>query len=156
LCPPAEYYEGHSHDDNRHPWAGKTFEDVLDEIPDETARKYVVVAARSDLATEPHLTNALNGLKNVLMDDPRYLRLYPIAGGIERLIDRLRERLTARVFLECPVVRVAGNGDGGYRLTTRRNGQSEDQDFDLVILALPNYWLQRLDWGGRALRQAMQ
>src|SRR5262245_55773210 len=85
LCSPAEYYEGHCHDDNRHPWAGKTFEEVLDEIPDETARKYVMVAARSDLATEPHLTNALNGLKNVLMDDPRYLRLYSIEGGIERL-----------------------------------------------------------------------
>src|SRR5262245_11127519 len=63
LCGPADYYEGHWQDDNQHPWAGKTFRQVLDEIPDETARKYVEVAARSDLATEPHLTNALNGLK---------------------------------------------------------------------------------------------
>ena len=95
MCSPVDYYEGHPHDDNRHAWASKTFADVLDEIPDENARKYIAVAAHSDAATEPHLTSALNGLKNVLMDDPRYLRLYSIVGGIERIIDGLRERIVA-------------------------------------------------------------
>jgi SAM-dependent methyltransferase/predicted NAD/FAD-dependent oxidoreductase len=156
LCPPADYYEGHWQDDNRHPWADKTFRDVLDDIPDEAARRYVEVAVRSDLATEPHRTSALNGLKNVLMDDPRYLRLFSIRGGIERLTDELAKRLTARVVLESPVTRVAANGDGAYRVTTRRDGRFEEHDFDLVILALPNYWLQRLDWGSRELRLAMQ
>jgi SAM-dependent methyltransferase len=156
LCSRADYYEGHSHDDNRHPWAGKSFADVLDEIPDEAARKYIAVVARSDLATEPHLTSALNGLKNVLMDEAGYLRLYSIVGGIERLIDGLKGRISADVRLQCPIVSLSGAPDGGYRLRARHRGAYEDHAFDMVVLALPNYWLQRLEWGGRDLRLAME
>ena len=156
LCSRAEYYEGHPHDDNRHPWANKTFAEILDEIPDENARKYIAVAARSDLATEPHLTTALNGLKNVLMDDSRYLRLYSIVGGIERLIDGLKERITADVRLRSPVVSFAREPGGTYRLRVRSQGGYEDHPFDMVVFALPNYWLQRLEWGSRELRMAME
>src|SRR5205823_5407841 len=111
LCSRAEYYEGHPHDDNRHSWASKTFADVLDEIPCEDAREFIAVMARSDLATEPHLTSALNGLKNVLMDEPGYLRLYSIVGGIERLIDGLAGRLAAEVRLQSPAVSLSGSPD---------------------------------------------
>jgi monoamine oxidase len=156
LCTPEDYYEGHSQDDNKHPWANRTFKDVLDEIPDEIARRYVEVAARSDVATESHKTNALDGLKNVLMDDPRYLRLYSIVGGIQRLTDELASRLKCPVLLETPATRIARNSDGTYRLTVRSKGRFEEHDFDLVVLALPNYWLQCLDWGSRELRLAMQ
>lgn len=156
LCSPDDYYEGHWQDDNNHPWGNKTFRAVLDEIPDETARKYIEVAVRSDVATEPHLTSALNGLKNVLMDDPRYLRLYSIEGGIQRLTDALADRIKSPVLLESPVVRIGKNADGTYHLTCRRFGAFRDYDFDLVIIALPNYWLQCLDWGSRDLRVAMQ
>src|SRR5262249_9068052 len=148
--------EGHSQDDNRHPWANKTFADVLDAIDDETARKYIMVAARSDIATEPHLTSALNGLKNVLMDDPRYLRLYSIAGGIEQLVSALKEKLSADVHLGSPVVGLFVDSDGMYRLRVRSQGRLEDHRFDQVVLALPNYWLQRLEWGDRAIRLAME
>jgi monoamine oxidase/SAM-dependent methyltransferase len=162
LCPPENYYEGHWQDDNEHPWADRTFREVLDEIPDETARKYVEVAARSDTATEPHLTTALNGLKNVLMDDPRYLRLYSIVGGIESLTRGLEQRIGATVRLECPVVRVdrvgtlSGDRAPTYRLTVRHQGHLETHDFDLVVFALPNYWLSRLEWDDRDLRLTMQ
>src|SRR5271168_2142584 len=44
LCSPADYYEGHWQDDNQNPWANKTFREVLDEVPDDVARKYVEVA----------------------------------------------------------------------------------------------------------------
>lgn len=156
LCPPAEYYEGHWQDDNQHPWTGKTFRQVLDEIPDDMARRYIEVAVRSDIATEPHRTSALNGLKNVLMDDPDYLRLYSIEGGIQRLVDGIAQKLTSQVQLECPVVGVAKNAEGTYRLTTRRQGRHETHDFDQVVLALPNYWLGRMEWGTTQLRIAMQ
>jgi protoporphyrinogen oxidase/SAM-dependent methyltransferase len=169
LCTPEDYYEGHWQDDNSHPWSDKTFAQVLDEIPDEVARKYIEVAARSDVATESHLTSALNGLKNVLMDDPRYLRLYSIEGGIQRLTDAVASQLKSPVHLESAVVRVAKNDDGTYRLTARRpclpspagrgvggEGTFVDDDFDMVIMALPNYWLQRVEWGSRDLRLAMQ
>jgi SAM-dependent methyltransferase len=156
LCSRAAYYEGDPHEDNRHSWANKTFADVLDEIPDENARKYIAVAARSDVGTEPHLTSALNGLKNILMDDPRYLRLYSIVGGIERLIDGLKERLVAEVRLRSPVVSLSRDPDGSYRLRTRFRGSYQEHQFDMVVFALPNYWLQRLEWGSRELRQAME
>jgi monoamine oxidase/SAM-dependent methyltransferase len=156
LCSRTDYYEGHSHDDNRHPWAHLTFADVLDQIADENARKYIMTAARSDVATEPHLTSALNGLKNVLMDDDRYIRLYAIAGGIERLIDALKQRIKAEVRLRRPVVSLSRNSDGRYRLKTRFQGGIEDDEFDMVVMALPNYWLGRIEWGSRQLRQAME
>jgi SAM-dependent methyltransferase len=156
LCAPAQYYEGHWQDDNCHPWADKTFREVLDEISDPMARKYVEVAVRSDVASEPHVTSALNGLKNVLMDDPAYLRLYSIEGGIQRLVDSLAAGLASRVILESPAVRVAKNADHSYRVTIRREGRFEEHDFDMVVLALPNYWLQRLDCQGEDLRRAMQ
>jgi len=53
------YYECHWLDDNKHPWSHKTFREILDNIPDEIARKYIEVRVRSDVATEPHQTNAL-------------------------------------------------------------------------------------------------
>ena len=155
LCSPAEYYEGHPHDDNRHSWASKTFADVLDEIPDENARKYIAIAAHSDLATEPHLTSALNGLKNVVMDDPRYLRLYSIGGGIERLIDGLKERIVADVCLRSPIVAVSRAADGTYRLRSLERRRPATI-FDMVVFALPNYWLCVFEWGQRELRRAME
>ena len=89
LCSPADYYEGHP--TRRQPT--RLGRQDLRRRPRRDsrrgARKYIAVAVHSDLATEPRLTSALNGLKNVLMDDPRYLRLYSIVGGIERLIDGL-------------------------------------------------------------------
>src|SRR5262249_41850747 len=155
LCPPADYYEGHWQDDNQHPWANRTFREVLDEIPDEIARKYIEVACRSDVATEPHLTSALNGLKNVLMDDPRYLRLYSVVGGIGRLVEEVAKRIKSPILLESPVTTLA-RPDAGYRITPRRGGKVEQHDFDMVIMALPNYWLQRIEWGSRDLRMGMQ
>ena len=65
LYSSSDYYEGHVAVDRQHPWAHRTFREVLNKIPDENARRYVETAVRSDTATEPHLTSALNGLKNV-------------------------------------------------------------------------------------------
>ncbi|WP_204268084.1 hypothetical protein, partial [Escherichia coli] len=78
---------------------------------DETARRYIEVAARSDVATEAQLTNALNGLKNILMDDPKYLRLYSIVGGNDQLIEGLKKRISAKVMLQSRVAKIARNED---------------------------------------------
>jgi protoporphyrinogen oxidase/SAM-dependent methyltransferase len=156
LFPPSFWYDGYWQDDNSHPWANRTYREVLDEIPDEIARRYVEVEAHSDLATEPHLTTALTGLKNILMDNPKYLRNYSIKGGIERFVTELRKQLTSEIVLNSPVVRVGRTSEGNYRVTTRRNHRFEDYEFDLVVMALPNYWLSRVEWEGRELRLAMQ
>jgi SAM-dependent methyltransferase len=39
---------------------------------------------------------------------------------------------------------------------TRRNHRLEEHEFDLVVMALPNYWLSRIEWEGHELRLAMQ
>ena len=152
-----DYYECHWLDDNKHPWSRKTFREILDTIPDEIARKYIEVGVRSDVATEPHLTNALNGLKNILMDEEAYLRTYSIKGGNERLLEALARRLkTTKFVLETAVTHVGKTAKGKYRITTRHKGSNKNQEFDIVVMAMPNYWLARLDWYSRDLRMAMQ
>jgi glycolate dehydrogenase iron-sulfur subunit len=39
LCSSSDYYEGHVAVDRQHPWAHRTFREVLDKIPDENARR---------------------------------------------------------------------------------------------------------------------
>ena len=156
LYSPNEYYSEDWQGDSKHPWSDRLFSEVLDKIKDQTARKYVAVSTRSDIATEPYLTSALNGLKNVLMNDPRYIRLYSIRGGIERLIDRLASEVSAEVRLNSPVVRIGRTPHGTYRITSRREHRLVSDEFDVVMLALPNYWLGRIEWDNPDLRKHFQ
>jgi hypothetical protein len=82
---PQEYYDADWRESAADPMAAHTFETELDQVPDETARRYLRILVHSDLATEPHRTSAAYGLQNYLMNDPAYMRLYTIEGGIERL-----------------------------------------------------------------------
>ena len=153
------WYESDAHADNSHPWAGRSCEEILDEVDDPQARKYLRAAAHSDLATEPHLTNGLNGLKNFLMDVPGYIRLYSVVGGIEQVPARVREELRhTRIELNCPVTRIARNREE-YRVTYRReagtSAQTQHEDFDAVFVALPHNWLGSIEWSGEGLRRAM-
>ena len=153
---PEDYYEGHWQDDNHNPLAKRSCQTLLDEVPDTLARKYLRIAAHSDLATEPHLTNALTGIKNFLMDVDGYIGLYSIEGGIERLPQALREQTRAKIELNSPVVRVERNADQTYRVFVRKDGQLETHDFDYVLVALPHNWLSSVEWGGEKLARAMQ
>jgi monoamine oxidase/SAM-dependent methyltransferase len=156
AMPKADWYEGTPHFDNTHPWASRTCEDILDDVPDDSARKYLQVAVHSDLATEPHLTNGLNGLKNFLMDVPGYLHLYSVNGGNQRVLELLRRQLTnTRVETNCPVTRVEKNPDESYRVSYRRATAVEHRDFDAVFTALPHNCLGSVEWGGATLRKAM-
>src|SRR3972149_9924818 len=65
LCTPYEFYADDWESDNKHSCANRSLRELLDEIPDETARRYVEVAIRSDVASEPHRTNGVTGLKNI-------------------------------------------------------------------------------------------
>ncbi len=155
MMPIETWDEGFWQDDNKHPWARRTCEEILDEVADPTARKYLKVAVHSDLATEPHLTNGLNGLKNFVMDVPGYVRQHLIEGGMEMLPKALRERLTGtRVKLNSPVVRVEKQNDS-YRISFRRGREIAWQDFDAVFISLPHNWLNSIEWGGERLRRAM-
>ena len=165
MLTPEQYYEGAGRSDNAHPWTRLSCQRLLEQtVPDATARKYLRVAAHSDIATELHLTHGLNGLKNFLMDVDGYIRLYSIAGGIERLPQAVLAHLqnpsqpntpALRVVCNSPVLKVGKNANGRYRLYVRRQGYFEPYDFDLVVLALPHNWLTTLEWEGDALSGAM-
>lgn len=152
---PRAYYEGHWTDDNAHPLAGVSYADFLDGLPEGPVRRYVELAARSDVATEPHLTSALDGIKNILMDHPAYMRLYSIDGGNERLVAELAARIGVDKQLGAVVTGVTPLPGGGFSLDLRSGGVPRREDFDIVILAMPNPWLQRIAWHDRGLRQAM-
>jgi monoamine oxidase len=155
---PLEKYANRWQPDNDHPWAGKTFEECLcEEIPDdEVARAYITTACHSDLATEPHTCNGLNALKNILMDNPEYLKLYHVTGGIDRVTRRLAERLRADVRKRTRVTRVGKLESGEYRVHFRKGLEEGAADFDAVLVALPNHWLTQVCWGDAALAAAIQ
>lgn len=156
MMPIETWARGFWQDDNKHPWARRTCEDILNEVADPTARKFLKVAVHSDLATEPHLTSGLNGLKNFVMDVPGYVRQHSIEGGMGMLPRRLLGALTTTCLkLNAPVVRVAKNQNETYRVYFRRGRAVAQQDFDAVFLALPLNWLASIEWDGEQLRRAM-
>jgi monoamine oxidase len=143
-------------DDNAHPWARRSCEDVLNDVDDPIARKYLKAMVHSDLATEPHLTSGLNGLKNFLMDVPGYVSQYSIDGGMGELPRRLRTSLTrTRVELESEAIRIEKAEDDRYRVLIRQDGQFRERLFDALIIALPLGALAAIDFSGERLRRAM-
>ena len=156
LISPAEYYESDWKLDNADVLSRRTFERLLARVPDEVARRYIKVAIHSDLATEPHQTNAMYGLQNYLMDEPDYMHLYTIDGGIERLPQELAKRISAEILLNEPVLRIERVAQDTYRIWSRYRGEVRSEDFDFVIVALPNNWIPSIEWGGDTLARAMK
>lgn len=157
LIAPPEYYESDWQEDNKDPLGQQRFSELLATLKHETARRYVCAAIHSDVATEPHHTNATYGLQNFLMNEPGYMQLYTIDGGNERLVRELAKRMSARPLLGHRVVRVEPTPAGTYRVIAKRK---EDKpyvgEFDWVVAALPNNWLASVEWGEPDLARAMQ
>ncbi|MEO8036348.1 MAG: FAD-dependent oxidoreductase [Acidobacteriota bacterium] len=156
MLPLASWHRGFGPDDNGHPWASRTCADILEDVPDPIARQYLKITAHSDMATEPHLTSGLIGLRNFLKSVPVYGAQYSIEGGMEMLPQRLAASLMRTdVELDAPVVRVSRSRDGRYRVTTRRARRLVQSEFDAVVLALPYNRLPEIEWVGERLRGAM-
>jgi len=152
---PQQYYESDWREQNADPMTQRTFDDELADVPDETARRYLRTMVHSDLATEPHRTNASYGLQNYLMNDLDYMRLYTIEGGNERLVQELAARIKAGVRLREPVLRVARMDDGRLRVSSRRDGRAVTEEYDFAVVALPHSALPFVEWEGTPLREAM-
>jgi monoamine oxidase len=145
---------------NDHPWAPKTFHEcLLEEIPDDqVARAYITTAVHSDLATEPHTCNGLNAVKNVLMDNPEYMQLYHVQGGIERIVEALVAGISATVNVQHRVTGIRHGGCGywvRYRNPTPDYDKDREECFDAVLVCLPNHWLTQVRWDDPLLAQAM-
>jgi len=152
---PQEYYESDWVASNADAIASISFYDELAQVPDEAAREYLRTLVHSDLATEPHRTSASYGLQNYLMNDDRYMRLYTIEGGIERLTQELAAQIEARILLREPVVRVERTQGENLRVLSVRHGKMTWQEYDFVVVALPNACIPMIEWGGDALGEAM-
>jgi len=156
MLPLASWSRGFVEDDNRHPWARRTAAEILDEVTDPVARKYLTVEAHSDMATEPHLTNGLVGLRNFLKSVPGYGAQYWIHGGMELLPRRLAAGLTRTdVELEAAVVHVSRTRQDRYAVRFRRGPTVVEREFDAVVLALPYSQLAAIEMSGERLRRAM-
>ncbi|HZZ74106.1 MAG TPA: FAD-dependent oxidoreductase [Pirellulales bacterium] len=152
---PADYYESDWQEDNEDPLARQTFEEYLAKVDDPLARKYITVAVHSDLGTEPHHTHASYGLQNYLMNEPDYMQLYTIEGGIESLPRELIKRIQADVLFNHRVEKVERTADESYRVYARHKGELVTEEFDFVVVALPNNWIPAIEWGGSLLAKAM-
>lgn len=156
VMSPAQYYEGVGAQDNDHPWAFVDCESLLDkEVPDSVAKRFFKVMARSDIATESHLTNGLNALKNFLMDIDGYIGLYSIQNGNEKLIEGLLSEIDAKIELNHRVIKVGKNDAGRYSVNMINGKGPETRDFDIVLMCLPHNWLATVQWDGEKLRKAM-
>ncbi len=150
---PRQYFDSDWKEIGGDPLARRSFASVLNEIPDGAARRHVRTMVHSDVAAEPHGTSGAYGLQNYLMNDPAYMRLYTIDGGIERLPRELVNRIDAEVQLNRTVARVERNGEGKLRITCSDGSAHE---FDFVVVALPNHLLPTIEWGGPILAEAMR
>ncbi len=152
---PSEYYESDWKADNDDPLSRRSFRALLAGIDEPMARRYVEVALHSDVAAEPHRTSAMYGLQNWLMNEPDYMRLYRIDGGNERLTQELARRSTARQFLGHRATRIERTPQDRYRIWSASESGPRVDEYDAVVVALPNNWLPAIDWGGARLDRAM-
>ena len=150
---PKQYFDSDWKEIGGDPLLRRSFESVLEEIPDAAARRHVRTMVHSDVAAEPHGTSGAYGLQNYLMNDPAYMRLYTIDGGIERLPRELANRIDAEVLLNRTVERVGRTDDGKLRVTCADGAARE---FDFVVAALPNHLLPTIEWGGPLLAESMR
>jgi protoporphyrinogen oxidase len=156
LISPEDYYDSGEEVDNDDPLAAQSFEDYLATIRDPRVRRYIEAAIHSDVAAEPRHTSATYGLHNFLMNEPGYMSLYTIEGGIEKLPQAIAKRLHAEIRTQTRVQSVERLPDGQYLVQSGKPGALVAEEFDAVVVALPNYWIPMIDWRGEALAKIMR
>lgn len=156
LLSPESFYLSVAEEDNAHPWSQVRGSHLLErEFTDDVARRYIRAMAHSDVAADPHQTNGLTFLKNVLMDVDGYMDLCFVVGGNEQIVTRLAEELDAQLRTNANVTAVEPLADGTYRLEIQANGREERVIADYVIAALPLSALSTVHWRSESLELAM-
>ncbi|RJR12832.1 amine oxidase [Candidatus Parcubacteria bacterium] len=143
--------------DNQHPWANLTLREVLDKhIPHEDAKNFFEKIIKSDLATEPGVTNGTYGFDNYLVDEPDYCQIYTISTGISGLVDALTDELEGRcqVLVDTPVRSIRKLASEKYRVVSKNEEHLVTKEYDCIIICLPVQWLPSIDYVG-TLRSLM-
>ncbi len=156
LLPREHWLPGLRRTDRSHAWVGRTWQDLLNTVADPRARAYLAVTTHSDLATEPHLTSALHGLRAFVKCVPGTIGIRSVDGGISGLGRKLRERIDGtRVLCGTRVSRIEQTLRG-WRLRSVHDGRSREEDFDALVIALPVGHLGSVAYAGPTLRRAIQ
>jgi len=136
--------------DNAHPWSALTFREIIDRyLSNEHAKRYFESIIKSDLATEPVVTNGAFGFDNYLIDDPAYCQIYTISTGIESFINALVSKLANKVTIKLDTsVKSVREINNGYRIITQFKGNSTYADYDAVIVCLPIQWIPSVEFIG--------
>lgn len=134
--------------------ANTSFAPFLDRFASPTVRRFVQTLIHSDLATEPRLTSSTYGLQNYLMNDSKYMSLYCIEGGNERLIHELARRIDVEVRLNCQVSTIFRTEAGAMAVESLSGDQRDLDEFDYVIVALPHAHLKSVSYSGDRLQKA--
>ena len=152
---PREFYDTDQPELAARPLEGRRFAEVLDTLRSPSTRGLIENMIHSDLATEPERTSVSYGLQNYLMNDPAYMTLYSIEGGIEGLPRELARRIRADVKLGHRATHV-GRGPGGrMQICTTHEAEEREQEFDFVVVALPNNHVPSVTFRRERLAGAM-
>jgi protoporphyrinogen oxidase/SAM-dependent methyltransferase len=155
MRPYKDFYDSGWPRDNRHPWLHRSFNSLLRNIRPHIARHYINTLIHSDLATEPHATNALYGVENYLLNDPRYCRFYSLSGGLEKLVTSLVDRLQATMLTSHRALEVGKTSDNGYFVACNTPSGLQRFEFDAIAIAMPVYSLPSVKSKGKRLADAM-
>ncbi len=156
----AEYYDGRG-DAPAMRALGRTngLDLIHAHVTDDVARRFVRSAVHSDVAAPLHLTNALNVMRNVLMDVDGYIKLLKVRGGAQAITDALAAELartnSAEFVMGSRASKIGRTGEGRYRVALQGPQGESSRDFDVLVVALPLSALAQLSWDGDALDAAM-
>jgi len=153
---PQEFYgadESHG-TPNAHPEL--RFDSVLQEVGEKNTRDYISHLIHSDLATEPDKTSITYGLQNYLMNDPAYMRLYSVEGGNERIIHELVNRIDVNYRMQHIVKEITKSDNNKYRVLSQYNSENHQDDFDYLVVALPNNYIPDVEFHGSRLSSAIK
>lgn len=153
---PHEYYQDGGGDCIGAPTPVKHFDSIMKRLRSPETRHYIENMIHSDLATEPERTSTSYGLQNYLMNDPRYMHLYCIEGGNQKLPEELIRRISATYRMNHRVTDIGRGSDGKMTITSDHEGVKHEEAFDFVVVALPNNYLPKVRFRGERLAAAIK
>lgn len=152
---PQEFYAADHPEGLPKQLTNSSFVPFLERFASPVVRRYIQTLIHSDLATEPRLTSTTYGLQNYLMNDSKYMSLYCIEGGNERLIHELSRRVDVDLRLKNQVTTIFKTETGAMAVESIHGDQRDLDEFDYVIVALPHNHLKSVNYSGHLLEDAV-